>query len=104
VKQFPLAAKGTKLVLEQNVLAVLSDAPLTTVGSAFHNGGYQKTKVVINTQVTAEYGDVNLHDDPETFVQQAYKKLGLHDVSWGGGRLRESPTARWFPKATLKQP
>lgn len=79
MKEFQLVAKGTKLVLEQNVLAVLSDAPLTTVGSAFHNGGYQQTRVVINTQVTQEYGDVNLHDDPEAFVQQAYKKLGLHD-------------------------
>jgi adenosylcobinamide amidohydrolase len=80
LKEFRLAAKGVKLVLEENVLALVSDAPLTTVGSAIHNGGgLKKTRIIANTQVTDEYGDLNLHNDPEAFVMQAYKKLGLDE-------------------------
>lgn len=69
--------KSAKLILKENVLAVLSDFPLNTVSSAIHNGGLKKTKVIVNTQVTKEYGDSLLHDDPEAFIQLSYRKLGL---------------------------
>ena len=70
---------GIKFVQEENIIAVISDKPLTTISSAIHNGGYTKTKVIANTQVTDEYGDINLHDDPETFIVKTYKKLGIND-------------------------
>jgi iron complex transport system ATP-binding protein len=80
LKQFELVAKDVKLVLKENVLAVLSETPLNTVSSAIHNGGgLKKTKVIVNTQVTDEYGDRHLHDDPEAFVMQSFKKLGLDE-------------------------
>ena len=77
MKTYSLAAEGTKLVLEENVLAVIADFPLQTVSSAFHNGGCKQTSVIVNAQVTKEYGDSNLHDDPEDFIQKTYPKLGL---------------------------
>jgi adenosylcobinamide amidohydrolase len=77
LKQFELAVKSAKLVLEENVLAVLSDCPLNTFSSAIHNGGLKKTKVIVNAQVTKEYGDSLLHDDPEAFIQLSYRKLRL---------------------------
>ncbi len=69
-----------KLTLKENVLAVVSNAALNTVSSAIHNGGgSKKTKVIINAQVTDEYGDRNLHDDPHAFILKSFKKLGLND-------------------------
>ena len=72
-------APNIKMVLKENLLAVLSDFPLSTVSSAIHNGGAKETKVIVNTQVTKEYGDSMLHEDPEKFIQLTYKKLGLPD-------------------------
>ncbi len=72
-------APGVKMVLKENVLAVISDFPLATVSSAIHNGGAKKTRVIVNTQVTKEYGDALLHEDPDAFIQLSYKKLQLGD-------------------------
>ena len=78
MKQFDLVGKGVKLVLKENVLAVLSDAPLTTVSSAFHNGGgVKKANVILNVEVPKSYGDRNLHDDPDVFIVNASKKFGI---------------------------
>jgi adenosylcobinamide hydrolase len=80
MKQFEIVGEGLKLVLEGNVLAVLAESPLNTLSSAIHNGGgLKKTKVIVNTQVTDEYGDRNLHDNPEAFIVKSYKKLGLNE-------------------------
>ncbi len=70
---------GIKFVQEENIIAVISEKPLTTISSAIHNGGYTQTNVIANTQVTDEYGDINLHDDPEAFIVKTYKKLGLSE-------------------------
>ncbi len=78
MKQFNLVGKGVKLVLKENVLAVLSDAPLNTVSSAFHNGGgLKKTKVILNVEVPKSYGDRNLHDDPDAFIVNAARTFGV---------------------------
>lgn len=78
MKQFDLVGKGIKLVLKENVLAVLSDAPLNTVSSAFHNGGgLKKTNVILNVEVPKSYGDRNLHDDPDAFIVNAAKEFGV---------------------------
>lgn len=80
MKQFDLMGEGVKLVLKENVLAVLSDVPLTTVSSAFHNGGgLKKTNTILNVEVPDSYGDRNLHDDPHAFVTNSAKKFGLKE-------------------------
>ena len=78
MKQFDLVGKGIKLVLKEHVLAVLSDAPLSIVSSAFHNGGgLKKTNVILNVEVPKSYGDRNLHDDPDAFIVNAAKEFGV---------------------------
>ncbi len=83
MKQVDLVGKGTQLVFKDNILAVLSETPLTTVSSAFHNGGFQTTKVIINAQVPQDYNDHNLHQDPEAFIQECFRKLALEN-HWDG--------------------
>jgi iron complex transport system ATP-binding protein len=78
MKQFDLVGDGVKLVLKENVLAVLSDAPLNTVSSAFYNGGgLKKTKAILNVEVPKSYSDRCLHDDPEAFIMDSSKRFGL---------------------------
>jgi adenosylcobinamide hydrolase len=83
VKQFDLVGKGNKLIFKDNILAVLADAPLDVVSSAFHKGGVQKTKVIINAQVPQDYNDHNLHQDPELFIHQCFNRLALEGCSDG---------------------
>ena len=81
MKQFKLVGEGIKLIIKDNILAVLSDSSLTTVSSAFHNGGFQKTNVLINAQVPKEYNDGHLHQDPEQFIQKCFARLELQNAS-----------------------
>ncbi len=84
MRQFEIVGDGLKLILESNVLAVLAENPLNTLSSAIHNGGgIKKTKVIVNTQVTDEYGDRPLHDNPEAFIVKSYGKLGLSETFVG---------------------
>jgi adenosylcobinamide hydrolase len=79
MKQFKLVGNGVKLVIKENVLAVLSDAPLSTVSSAFHNGGgLKKTNVILNVEVPKSYGDRCLHDDPEAFIVDSASAFGAN--------------------------
>jgi adenosylcobinamide hydrolase len=78
LKQFTLEAKGTKLVLHENVLAVLSEEPLNTVSSAFyHGGGAKKTCAILNVEVPKGYSEQNLHMDPAALIVESSKKLDL---------------------------
>ena len=80
MKQFNLVGNGVKLILKEKVLAVLSDTPLNTVSSAFYNGGgVKKTKAIINAEVTKDYSDSCLHDNPEAFLMDSAKKFGLKE-------------------------
>jgi adenosylcobinamide amidohydrolase len=75
-----LEAKDTKLVLHENVLAVISKTVLNTVGSAFHNGGgIRKTRVILNVEVPKGYANQSLHVDPEALIVESSKKLGLNE-------------------------
>jgi len=68
------------LVLKENVLAVLAEVELSTVSGAIHNGGFRKTKAILNMEVPEEYGDRRLHDDPIAFAKHSAEKLELsHD-------------------------
>ena len=66
-----------KLVLKDNVLAVLSDGELSTVSGAIYNGGFRRTRAIVNVEVPESYGDRKLHEDPIAFVKASAKKLGL---------------------------
>jgi adenosylcobinamide amidohydrolase len=68
------------LILKENVLAVLAEVELSTVSGAIYNGGFRKTKAILNMEVPEEYGDRRLHDDPIAFVKHSAEKLELsHD-------------------------
>jgi iron complex transport system ATP-binding protein len=72
-----LLGNRVSLVLKDNVLAVIADAELSTVSGAIYNGGFRKTKAILNMEVPEEYGDRRLHDDPLAFVKSSAEKLEL---------------------------
>ncbi len=80
MKEFELASRDAKLVLQENVLAVLSELPLNTVSSAFYNGGgMRKTRAILNVEVPKGYGDKHLHMDPSALVAESSNKVGVKD-------------------------
>jgi adenosylcobinamide amidohydrolase len=79
LKQFDLLGNCGKLVLKDNVLAVLSDIDLITVSSAIYNGGFQKVKAILNVQAPEECSDRQLHANPQKLVIDSAKKLGLSE-------------------------
>jgi adenosylcobinamide amidohydrolase len=79
MKQIELLRTPAKLVLEDNVLAIVSDGGLTTVSSAIYNGGFKKVKAILNIQVPEGYSDLKLHEDPLHLVTTSSKKVGVHD-------------------------
>ena len=83
MKQLDLVGAGVRLLFEENILAVLSNSSLSTVSSAFHNGGVKETKVIINAQIPQEYNDLYLHQDPERFIQRCFNKLNLGEFADG---------------------
>jgi adenosylcobinamide amidohydrolase len=79
LKQFDLLGNCGRLVLKDNVLAVLSDIDLNTVSSAIYNGGFQKVKAILNVQAPEEYSDRKLHENPQKLIIDSAKKLGLSE-------------------------
>lgn len=80
MKQFPLVETSVKLILKENVLAVLSDKPLTTISSAFHNGGgLKKTRAILNVEVLKSCSDKYLHGNPEAYIVDSSKRFGLNE-------------------------
>ena len=61
------------------MLAVLSNIDLVTVSSAIYNGGFKKVKAILNVQAPEEYSDRQLHADPQKFILDSAKKLGLSE-------------------------
>ncbi len=79
MNQLDLLGTPAKLVTEDNVLAIISDAPLNTVSSAIYNGGCRKVKAILNIQVPEGYSDHQLHEDPMHLVRESSRKIGVHD-------------------------
>ena len=78
--QFELEGKSITLTQQDNILVVRSKSPLRAVGSAFHNGGaIKETQTILNIEVPKNYGDNNLHMDPEILIADSQKKLGLEE-------------------------
>ena len=76
MEEFNLAS-GTKLVVKDNVLAVICDTALIAVSSAFYNGGYKQIKAVLNVGVPEGYNDRSLHLDPLKLINSSAAKLGI---------------------------
>lgn len=70
-------ADNTKLILKDNVLAVISEKELATVSSAIFNGGFKQVKAVLNVGVPEGYSDRSLHLDPLELITSSAAKLGL---------------------------
>src|SRR5208283_1346946 len=76
MEQFNLA-DNTKLIVKDNVLAVICDSALKTVSSAFYNGGNRQANAVLNVGVPEGYNDRSLHLDPLELITSSAAKLGL---------------------------
>jgi adenosylcobinamide hydrolase len=76
LQEFNLA-KGTKLVVQENVLAVFCDNGLKTVSSAFYCGGHNQVKTVLNVGVPEGYNDHSLHLDPLKLITSSATKVGI---------------------------
>jgi adenosylcobinamide hydrolase len=76
LEQFDLA-DSVKLIIKENVLAVISDKDLVTVSSAIFNGGFRQVKAVLNVGVPEGYSDRSLHLDPLELITSSAAKLGL---------------------------
>ena len=70
-------ADNVRLVVKENVLAVICDTPLKTVSSAFYQGGHNQLKAVLNVGVPDGYNDRSLHLDPLELITSSAAKLGL---------------------------
>lgn len=70
-------ANNIRLVVKDNVLAVISHNGLKTVSSAIFNGGYQHVKAVLNIGVPEGYSNVSLHQDPTLLITSSAAKIGI---------------------------
>jgi len=72
-----ILADNVRLVVKENVLALICDNPLKTVSSAFYQGGHNQLKAVLNVGVPEGYDDHSLHLDPLELIHSSAAKLGL---------------------------
>lgn len=80
MQDIPLLNTPTvKLLVEDNVIAVTSDAGLTTISSAIYNGGFKKVNAILNIQVPEGYSDIKLHEDPLHLVKLSSAKVNVHE-------------------------
>jgi adenosylcobinamide amidohydrolase len=70
-------AENTKLIVKDNVLAVICDNALKTISSAIYNGGSKQVKAVLNVGVPEGYNDRSLHLDPLELITSSAAKLNL---------------------------
>lgn len=66
-----------KLVLEDNVLAFISQNGFATVSSAIFNGGCRRVRAVLNVGVPKGYSDHSLHLDPLSLITSSAAKLSI---------------------------
>jgi iron complex transport system ATP-binding protein len=76
LEEFNLA-KDTRLIIKENVLAVICNTPLKTIGSAIFNGGNKQVKAVLNIGVPEGYSDLALHMDPMQLITSSAAKVGI---------------------------
>lgn len=79
MKQLDLLGIKGKITITKNLLMINSQTNLTTVSSAYYNGGLTKTKTILNIQVPADFDQKLLHEDPLILIKQAKEQLQLND-------------------------
>ena len=72
-----LPNSSAKIVIKDNIVAVISNTPITTISSGIYNGGYKKVHAILNVSVPDNYSDKHLHDDPINLVYDAQKNLQI---------------------------
>ncbi|MDR0372013.1 MAG: adenosylcobinamide amidohydrolase [Nitrososphaerota archaeon] len=70
-------AEDTKLIIKENVLAVICDNTLKTVSSAIFNGGSRQVKAVLNVGVPEGYSDISLHLEPLQLITSLAANMGI---------------------------
>ena len=68
---------NVRLVVKENVLAVICDSALKIVSSAIYNGGVNQANAVLNVGVPEGYNDLSLHLDPLKLITSSAAKLGI---------------------------
>ena len=76
MEEFNLA-KDTRLLIKGNVLAVICNTSLKTVGSAIFNGGSKQVRAVLNIGVPEGYSDLTLHLDPMQLIVSSAANVGI---------------------------
>ncbi|MDR2203921.1 MAG: adenosylcobinamide amidohydrolase [Nitrososphaerota archaeon] len=77
MKQYILPNSAAKIVKKDNIVAIISDIPLTVLSSGIYNGGYKKVNAILNVSVPNNYSDTHLHDDPMNLIYDAQKNLQI---------------------------
>lgn len=76
MQEFILAERA-KLIIKENVLALICNSPLKTVSSAFYHGGHKQVKAVLNVGVPEGYNDLSLHLDPLKLITSSAARVGV---------------------------
>ena len=77
MKQYPIPNSSAKIIIKDNIVAIISDTPLTALSSGIYNGGLKKVHAILNVSVPDDYNDMHLHDDPMNLVYDAQKNLQI---------------------------
>ena len=76
MEQYNLA-EDAKLIIKENVLAIVSEKGLATASSAIFNGGFSHVKAIVNVGVPPGYSDQALHMDPMVLITSSAAKLNI---------------------------
>ncbi|MCL2134054.1 MAG: adenosylcobinamide amidohydrolase [Candidatus Bathyarchaeota archaeon] len=77
MKQQLLPNSSAKIVEKDNIVAIISETPLTVLSSGIYNGGYKKVNAILNVSVPDNYNDIHLHDNPVNLIHDAQKNLQI---------------------------
>ncbi|MEM2911438.1 MAG: adenosylcobinamide amidohydrolase [Candidatus Bathyarchaeia archaeon] len=77
MKTYELLGEDLKLILKDNMLALISKGKLNIVSSAVYNGGFKKARVILNVHVPEDCDQKAVHENPEHLVLEALKDLGV---------------------------
>ena len=92
MSQYKLVGNDVRMVLEDNLIAVVSGSDLTTVSSAIYNGGFKKVKAILNVQVPEGYSDRLLHENSQEFIANSSKKTCSQIILLESSPLPKSKT------------
>lgn len=77
MKTYEMLGENLKLLLKDDILALISKTELNIVSSAIHNGGFKKARAVLNVHVSEGSDQKAVHENPENLVLEALKILDI---------------------------